>query len=176
MLYYSSTTLKQNHGVSLVELLITLSIITIISSLAIPSYNGHIQHSELVTLTQTFRETIQHSRQLSRQRRITYTLCPMIDSKCINDWHSGILTIFNDSNKDLKRQSDEEIIKQTKLNTSYYTIRLNRRHNKHIRTKANGYFNYSGSYYFCTTNGSRTGGRLIMSASGRMRYESTNQC
>lgn len=166
----------KNYGLSLIELLITLSIITVISSLAIPSYNGYIQHSELVTLTQTVRETIQHSRQLSRNRRVTYTLCPMIENQCINDWHLGTLTIFNDTNKDLKKQPEEEIIKQVTLNATHYTIRLNRRHNKHIRTKANGYFNYFGSYYFCPANGSSTGGRLIMSASGRMRYEGANNC
>lgn len=168
--------LSYQKGLTLVEILTTLTIIVLVSSIAIPSYNGYAQHTELVILTQTFKETIQYSRQVSRRERVTYTLCPMKNNRCISEWHLGILTVFNDVNRDLKRQENEQLIKQIALNAQYHTIRLNRRHNKHIRTKANGYFNFFGSYFFCPTNGSNTGGRIIINASGRMRYENTTDC
>jgi len=87
---------RHNCGFNFVELMTTITITSLLSVIAFPSFNA-IQQQWRVDSNIS---TIQHSMQFARNMAISYgtrvTVCPLEQGKCGNNWQGGF-SIFSDA-------------------------------------------------------------------------------
>lgn len=79
-------------GVTLLELLITLSVISILLSLAAPSFKNLIAEVRLASVADELYSSLQLARTEAVKRAIKVEICPSVDgSSCLigNNWNSG---------------------------------------------------------------------------------------
>jgi type IV fimbrial biogenesis protein FimT len=96
-------------GFTLLELLCTLTIISILYSVAIPSFQSFIASTQRNTLEQKLFTLIQYTRSKAAFQATNVILCPSTNqTDCINDWQQPLI-IFSDPN-DNKRRDNAEII------------------------------------------------------------------
>ena len=97
------------RGFTLLELLCTLTIISILYSVAIPSFQSFIASTQRDVLNQRLFTLIQYTRSKAAFQATNVILCPSTNqTDCINDWQQPLM-IFSDQN-DNKRRDDAEII------------------------------------------------------------------
>ena len=98
----SPTFLQSSHrtsGLTLIELMVTVSILAILMAVAIPSFQSMIASSKLTTATNDFMATLGQARSEAIRRGSRVTVCKSADgSQCVTtgDWEQGWI-IFNDS-------------------------------------------------------------------------------
>lgn len=117
---YNAASVK---GLTLLELLITLSIIAIIASWAIPSFQAMQAKQEFSNLFYLIRQQINLARSHAVTTQRDIVICASSDLlRCQNDqWHQGILT-FIDSNRNRKLDLNETIIATTPTLLKYGTL------------------------------------------------------
>ena len=87
------------YGFTLLELLITLSITTILLSISIPSFKEMMLESEAESAINHLSRLIRLARNIAVTQGTTSTLCPSSDGKiCGGTWKEGVL-LFTDKNK-----------------------------------------------------------------------------
>lgn len=165
------------RGLTLIELLITLSLIIILTLLAIPSFDNllHKNRPE-IALKQIKRQIF-----LSRSYAITHdkyiSLCGLVQNKCHKDlWHESI-TSFVDTNKNHVLDGDEEVL--------YVIDRINIQdelsYPRHAITfKPDGSLKGlgNGTFVYCAFDleGSPTGLEMSINNAGRARLRDTRKC
>ncbi len=171
-------TTKNQSGFTLINLLITLSISSLLISSGIPAITqtyyqqrANISYNELFTLIQ-----------FTRIQAVNYhsqaILCPTLDNiNCINDWNQQLM-IFIDKNNDEIKNKDEELLRvRTRLNTGE-KIRWNASGSKrYLRFKSDGSTgNQNGRLSYCLTKAKTLYAKqIIMYRSGRARRGSLAQ-
>jgi len=94
-------------GVTLIELIITLTIATILMTLAIPSFQGMVRTNRIAVLTNELSSALQFARSEAITRGQTVTLCesddvfddtPSCNPASGKDWHLGWLVFVDDDN------------------------------------------------------------------------------
>lgn len=93
----------QTRGFTLLELLISLSIFTIILSLGIPSFSAQIQNTKVKTSTQSLLESVELARSQAVMSNRRTTLKPT------GTWENG-WEVFIDSNNNGVRDQDEPLL------------------------------------------------------------------
>jgi type IV fimbrial biogenesis protein FimT len=88
-----------NHqdGFTLLELLITLAIVGIMSTLALSSMSALTNDNKSENYVKELAKSVNFSRLQSVSTGQTVTLCPLVDGICVSDWSQDI-TIFIDAN------------------------------------------------------------------------------
>ncbi len=99
------------RGLTLPELMITLTVMAILVSLSAPSVRGLISDRQVVNAAQVLHTSLMMARSEAVKRATTISLCKSDDgSSCDNDlddWRSGWL-IFADENSDGEYDSDND--------------------------------------------------------------------
>jgi len=87
-------------GVTLVEVLITISIISILAVIAVTNFGDLIVRNKLNSMFNTMMSTLQYARSESIKLRNTVTICPSTDGLGCNNsgrWEDGWI-VFHDRN------------------------------------------------------------------------------
>ncbi len=84
----SSTATPAMTGFTLIEVLISLSLLAAMSAIAAHLYGQQIAHSQLVEVSHAFIQDAHLARQLSRQMNKSVTLKPLGHS-VLRDWSHG---------------------------------------------------------------------------------------
>ena len=115
---------KRYRGLSLIELLVTLSIAAVLVGVAAPGVQSFIESARLIRATQQFSQAYALARQLAISRNQEVILCSG-RSNCIdsNDWTQGLL-ISIDENGD-RESSTSEIYRVFDPITSSLTLTAN---------------------------------------------------
>jgi len=167
--YFSS----RNLGFSLIELLVTLSVASILVLNVFPSLSAIIAQERTTTLTNSLAGALAYARTEAVTKQSTVITCQSNNgSECNHSegWHNGWI-IFIDKNKNKQRESQEPLLRVfaavnngTQLNfhgsgrgTHYY-----------MKYKPDGSASPNGSFLICHPN-SGVGKALIMTHSGRLR-------
>jgi type IV fimbrial biogenesis protein FimT len=158
-------------GFTLVELLITLVIISITISIATPSFANMVANNKLITQYNGLVAVISLTRNEAIKRGQRVTICQSADTQpCTKDnanWHDGWV-VFVDKNEDNKIGSNEPIlgIQQT---ISDMNISVGAR--TRIAYHANGFAvgGSNGTFLFCDHRGEAGKRGLIISVTGRAR-------
>lgn len=98
-------------GFTLVELMATILLAVIISSIGIPSMFNLYDRHKTSTEIRHFKQMLERSRLLSINSTQFITICPMISLQCSSNW-SLPFTIFADLNNNLMVDHNESIIMQ----------------------------------------------------------------
>ncbi|MGC9456382.1 MAG: GspH/FimT family pseudopilin [Halothiobacillaceae bacterium] len=85
--------MKHRQGFSLIELMITISLLAVILGLAVPSFNFLIQSNRATTLANDLMTAITFTRSEAIRRGEAVRLCPSDDgAKCGGSWTDGWIT------------------------------------------------------------------------------------
>lgn len=173
----AKSTPNYTRGLTLIELLITLSLIVILSLLAVPSLNSvlHKNRPE-VALKQIKRQIF-----LSRSYAITHdkyiSICGLVHNKCHKDlWHES-LTSFVDTNRNHVLDADEQVLYvidriNIKDELSYPRHAITFKPDGSLKGLANGTFVYCSFDYV----GKPIGLEMSINNAGRARLRDTKRC
>lgn len=160
------------RGFTLFELLISLLILSIVLTVALPLFSSQIQQTRIKTSVTNFYEAVQLTRTIAVSHNQRAVL------KHTGSWDEG-WEIFVDKDHDGIRDEDETLIQQGS-NTSGINIKANRPVRKYISFigsgesryvgRANGGGFQAGSFTLCGEE-SIDGYSLTLARSGRMRLQ-----
>jgi len=122
-------TLRQQSGFSLVEIFITLVIFSIIAALALPSYQGLVGNSKIVSTTNEFVTSIHLARSEAIKRDARVGLCPSVDPlaaspvcSATNSWASGWIVFVDDDEDGTRDAPGEELLLRAEPRTGGFSF------------------------------------------------------
>ncbi|MDX1634640.1 MAG: GspH/FimT family pseudopilin [Marinobacter sp.] len=98
-------------GFTLLEMIIVVSLILIIATLAVPSGQAMVEANERRTVVAALVGAFSVARNTSIQEKVPVTLCPLDENaRCIKDW-SRPVTVFRDPGRLRRLVSQDQIIR-----------------------------------------------------------------
>jgi type IV fimbrial biogenesis protein FimT len=89
---------KHNDAFSLIELLITLTLITLLASIALPSFAGLVERNRIYSLRDQLQAQLQYARASSVLHNRDLEVCGSSDGQgCDDQWQKGWALHFADS-------------------------------------------------------------------------------
>jgi type IV fimbrial biogenesis protein FimT len=166
---------RQGH--TLVELLITMTILGIVTSLAIPALGNMRAKNTMAGSINLFLTQLQYARSTAVTREKNITLCPTTNNlQCRNDhqsWGDGVL-IFEDSNKNQTRDAQEPVISIQEGFDTAITIASSSAHRNRITFLPLGRAWFSNTTVrFCHQQQPELNRAIIISNNGRVRVQDT---
>lgn len=164
-------TRTKSRAFTLIELLITVSVVGIALGLTGPSLAGLAANMRSYTALQGIISTLSLARQEAMLRRQQVTVCAVApDGSCSRDWRSEHeITVFLDSDKDGNPGVGELVLRQTRwsLRDSELSWRASLAR-RYLRFEATGGTWQNGTLYYCPASGDvRHARALVISHSGR---------
>lgn len=163
---------KKQQGITLIELILALAIVSILLGSGLPSLNSFIEKSRIVSQVNYLHSILQQGKSVAVTDRKFVTLCPSDDGKtCSKDWSDGYI-LFLDKNRDRKLDLDETLLSQHSIEHEEISLRWAafgiksslQWHQTGITNHQNGYFE------FCYKDRPKLSRALILSKSGRIRH------
>jgi type IV fimbrial biogenesis protein FimT len=161
--------LKTSQGLSLIELLVTLSVITVLLTIGLPSFNRMLDKNRVESATYDLIAAIQTTRNLAVAKHQRAVL------KAKGEWHHG-WELFIDTNDNGLRDADESLLTmQDSLDVVITSSTQNMKtisfigtgESRQAKGSAGGSF-LAGSLMICGKN-QLTGYKLILARGGRTR-------
>lgn len=164
--------LYHKYGYTLIELLITLSISSILALTAFPSLSALIAQERTTALTNNLAGALAYARSESVIKQITVTTCQSNNGSECNrseNWHNGWI-IFADKNANKQREAEESLLRvyQATSNDTQATFKGSAGIRHYVKYKPTGHASPNGSFLICNPN-IGVGKALIMTHSGRLR-------
>jgi type IV fimbrial biogenesis protein FimT len=166
--------MKKGNGFTLCELLCTLTIISVLTTLGIPSFTDLVENTKSQDLYNQLFTLIQYTRSKAAFLNEDVILCPTTDENtCINDWQRPVM-IFVDKNRNRRRDNSEDIDRISQLHTTNSTLTLTWRASgtsRYLRFISNGSTaSQNGSFRICPQSGRlEHTKKIIVYMSGRAR-------
>jgi len=157
------------RGFTLAEALIALSIIALLSGLAVPAFTRMIRHQQLNSASMELAAAFAYARQESITRR-----CPVLIDHPNGRWENG-WRVFADVDNDGRLDRDEPLLKQARPLPAGIRISGNTPVRRYVRytptgaTRLIGGGFQAGTLTLCHADGQQAVRKLILNAAGRMR-------
>ena len=157
------------RGYSLYELLITLTLVAILTGVAVPSFGKIAANGRIRTELNALFHAVHVARKESIMRRSVVSICPSIDGKNCSadfDWSHGWI-LFNNTDRDEPPRVDKgEAVMQVYKSTSDTRIKANRRG---FTLRATQKRATNGTIIVCDSNKRVAPRALVISYTGRPR-------
>lgn len=165
------------RGLSLVELLAVLAIITLMSGMVIPSMAKIYERSEATASINWIITAVNYTRHAAIQFRTTATLCPRAkdDLNCGGKWHKDLI-VFADGNQDGKLNGQDYLLQQISSEKVKGTFKWRSfRNRQYLQITPLGYTNYqNGNFIYCPASQNNTLARqIVINVQGRARVVHT---
>ena len=160
---------KRGHGLTLFELLITLSLIALLAGIAIPSFEKMIANGRIRTEIDALFHAVHLARKESILRRKVVSICPSNDGRqcsASSDWSDGWLMFENRDRDDPPRIDSGELLLQTRQISAPVRISANRRG---FTLRATEKRATNGTLVVCDRKNRVTPRALVVSYTGRPR-------
>lgn len=171
---------KNNLGFSLFELIITVSIISIIVSFAIPYFNNHMAKLEQEKILRQLQSSLVFAKSQANVHRANVVICSTQDFKtCQNQyWQNGYI-IFIDRNRN-KYLDFEDIVLRIEVTALKYGSLTWRgalsSPSLQFLSQHNGLpIGSNGSFFYCSTENIQPK-RILLSKMGWIRIETIQKC
>jgi type IV fimbrial biogenesis protein FimT len=164
-------------GFTLVELLITIAILSIVLAIAIPNFNTG--RSLVVNQAREFKSALNYARNEAVNQSRVVIMCPSDDASvagpaCDETWHNGWV-IFVDQDNDGVADADEVMRRHTSLNGAV-TIAPTPAVTS-ISFDNQGFTNDASDFLFCSDSDKASGRTVMLARSGRaMRSKVLSTC
>jgi type IV fimbrial biogenesis protein FimT len=161
------------RGVTLVDLLVSLTIIAITLGAGIPSLHKWLQKSAEDTAFKMLFHLSAYTRTEAIKTNDYFTLCPSQNQvSCGGPWNKQLI-IFNDSNKNEFLDDEETLFKLISLPNSTPCIQWNLPERQYVQFKPTGMINgTAGHFRFCDGEDTLTALKLVISFNGRTSLRS----
>lgn len=169
----------KSPGFTLLELAITLAILMIMATIALPLYHQFMASVELKNSSRLLTIHIQKAKYDAILRHKSVVLCPSVDlSTCNSNWDTSLIS-FVDTNQNLQRENNEEVLTNVELDHHYGSLKF-QKFGKNLNSivfqgdtglprESNGTFTY------CSYNQLKNF-KLILSKMGHTRLEDLKNC
>jgi len=114
-------TARHQSGFTLLELLVTLGIVGVLSSITLPALSSLVKKNRADSIQSLLRSAIYTTRATAISDNSITVLCPVDTGNCGRDWNRGFM-IFTDSNNDRVLDEDETLIEYQQLNKPGFDI------------------------------------------------------
>lgn len=171
-LVYANT----QNGFNLIELMIAVSIISILLSVGIPSYVDSQKRNNADSNIMKMKSALNEAKQLAIFQARDMVICPpnAAATACDNDWSKGVI-IFARSDANATANSFNGIaagniisrIYGVKSSIGNFTANTSA-NKKFFSFDANGFANVLGSIDYCDVSDNSLGKKLTISSSGRI--------
>jgi len=173
--------MNKQKGFTLIELIITLSIVSILSSYALPSFHELKLNKQLQSERNRLTGSLHLARSHSIMHQTTVIVCPSTSGgSCDNqsNWHQGWI-IFSDKNSNRQLDAEDIVLRHEDAMVSQITA-LSSSHRSKIRYTNIGFSPGTNlSINFCDPRGEEKALAVIVSNSGRVKQSkpiSSNVC
>lgn len=157
-------------GFTLVELLITLAIVSVIATFALPSMDRLVKNAQRHTAVSDMIALVNLARNSAIMEQTTVTVCPLDENdECANDW-SDEITVFRDPEANKTLDDAGQIIRIVHPSQGGQWI-ANTSSRPYFRFMSTGIANYAiGNMIWCPANGDMTIARqIVVNRGGRVR-------
>jgi type IV fimbrial biogenesis protein FimT len=162
--------MRKVHGLTLIELLTTIGIAAILSTLAAPSFANLLSNAERAAAVNRFFHALFLARSESIKRGAVVSLCKSIDgSTCTHrgvEWTVGWLVFVNSDRDELPQRDPDELILAVYEGWARGRI-TSTRLSYSFRPQAQAVVN--GTIVFCDSRGPDHARAIIVSHTGRPR-------
>ena len=164
---------RASLGLSLIELLVGITLVSLLINQAIPSFSTLIERQAATQTTQTLAMAIRLMRHAAIAHQTSAILCPAatLETDCGEDWALGQL-LFLDANKNRQLDGTETLIQRWPALPQGSTLGLRVFGGRsYLRAGADGLIAYqNGSFLYCSPSQEPHYARqLIFNALGRVR-------
>lgn len=163
-------------GYTLLELLVTLSIIAILSAIAVPSFDGVMNKTKQSSELNGFLSELHLARSEAIKRSRQIVVCPSnngSDCGADNTWSLGRI-MFIDNNRNNTRDNNDEILRITDAIETGLSIQASANISTNIRYRSDGMAAEVGELTVCDKRGSSSAQAIIINATGRPQISESN--
>ena len=159
---------NSDKGFTLAELLVSIAILAVLATLAIPSFNNLLDRQAISQQAWEVRRALELARGLAVAEQQVWKVCMAdLNLQCVKQQGQRLL-VFRDSNNDHLVNGQDKL--QLNLQIQSRNIRLSASGRSYIRFKGSGEALDSGNFLFCGNDKSSQYGRqTIVFRSGRVR-------
>lgn len=164
---------EASKGITMIELMMTLAILGIITSLAIPSFSKTINNSRLTTNANQLVASLNLARSEAIKRNTTIYVANIENEG--QNWDNGWNVFIDENSNEIFNENSDTLLKTYPSLTNNYTLRTGENISSWVAYKPSGLYEtstgrLSDSFRLCTmksdTNDSR---RIILNSIGRAR-------
>ena len=162
--------MTRNRGFTLIELMVTLSVVAVLLSAGVPSFSVMIKNNRLVTENYALRTVLGAARSEAQTQRATVIVCRSANAlDCsTGDWGAGYMA-FVDLDGDDQLDADEQVLQSRVQNTQGIAIRYSQAGDV-LRFNSKGTaLGSNGTFTFCDDRGDSEARGIIVSALGALR-------
>lgn len=161
---------KQQSGFSLLELVIAMTLIIMMTGIAIPSYSTLFNKTHDQLASEQLLQAIRMTRNEAMLRGVTVTLCKSGDHQhCSGNWSDGQI-IFVDANNDKIPIQDNIIYVIDGLKAKGVLHWQSSLHRDYLSFSSLGApFGEDGAFWFCRSNESKASWAVVVNQAGRAR-------
>lgn len=160
-----------HKGLTLLELMIVLSVLTILISLATPSFKDIFRKQQVDGESNILFTLVYFARSEAIKRNTVVTICKSGDAtQCGGDWTNGWI-VFADENKDGSRDVGDALISSGRVDENYTLSWSAFGSNNYIRFTSNGLtLSQNGSFKLCPSDlDVRFARAVVISKTARVR-------
>jgi len=168
--------MKTDAGLTLHELLISLTILSIIAALSVPNFSHFIHENKMDVTTGKFFRDLTYARASSINYNANITVCASenhITCKNTKDWSKNDIIIMMDNNGNLTLDGTDRLLKVINFASETSSILWSSFGNRHYLQwiGSGGTYYQNGNFTLCPKNKDLTLARkIILNAAGRLYY------
>lgn len=168
----------RQRGLTLIELLVTLSIAVILVTIAVPSFQDFFRRNRIESATSDLMATLSYARSEAIRRGVRVSVCRSnTGTNCTTTapWQSGWI-VFTNPNNDNNVDPGEEILRVQQALPA--PITLNSDFTNRITYQPDGRItnNVGGSFFVCHGSTTQNARRIAVIGTGRARVEVATTC
>ncbi|MBB1289604.1 GspH/FimT family pseudopilin [Pseudoalteromonas sp. SR43-6] len=169
--------ISKNKGVTLLELMVSMAVVSIISQLSMWFYPDFLAKNRLDNHVNLLHRNINYGRLYAIENGTYVTLCALKGSQCTKDEWDGQMSLFIDKDKSTTLDDDELLLSTFEDVHDADTLEYPR---NAITFRPDGSLNgfQNGTFIYCPNSNKANleGLALSVSQTGRIRIKSTDKC
>ena len=172
--------MKKNSGFTLLELLITVALISILAALAIPSMRSFSQNDRLTTNINTMIGHLAYARSEAVKRHAQVSICISNDTVgCTGgNWEDGwIVYVDADANGTFDAATlNEDILRVNQALDGNNTLTGTGAYGTQVTYDNRGFVTATGGFLLCDARTGAFGKTITTSNTGRVRFQDNSTC
>jgi type IV fimbrial biogenesis protein FimT len=172
--------MKKNSGFTLLELLITVALISILAAFAIPSMRTFSQNDRLTTNINTMIGHLAYARSEAVKRHAQVSICISNDTLgCTGgNWEDGwIVYVDADANGTFDAATvNEDILRVNQALDGNNTLAPTAAYTTQVTYDNRGFVTATGGFLLCDDRSGDFGKTITISNTGRVRFQDDSTC